>query len=116
VAEDETTRSIHLLKIDGYHPSNATTIDSKYHVKSRCVVDWYEWEIRFYPAGWHGTLGSSTLELVFLGKARANKVITAKLSGRLVDPSGVLQPSAETIGPVRIVPASFRFFSSIFFS
>ncbi|TVU50160.1 hypothetical protein EJB05_01520 [Eragrostis curvula] len=91
-----------LLKIDGCLPYNSpfTIPEHNKYVASRWEVDGYEWEIRFYPRN----LGSDdgydnlALELVFLSEARGNHV-KASLSYRLLDPSGIHQPSAEKISP-----------------
>ncbi|CAL4892116.1 unnamed protein product [Urochloa decumbens] len=92
----EEARSVHLLKIDGFSVTRAIIGNNKDHIKSRCSVFGYDWEIRLYPA----SLSSRTeylvglelvflgdrvgLELVFLGEARTRSV-TATLLGRLVE-------------------------------
>lgn len=80
----EVTRSVHLLKIQGYYGSKYKVKNSLY-CASRCEVDGYEWEICFYPRA------DIVLEFVFLSQPRGNKV-RANLSSRLVDPSGTLEP------------------------
>ncbi|CAL5093491.1 unnamed protein product [Urochloa decumbens] len=46
----EEARSVHLLKIDGFSVTRATIGNNKDHIKSRCSVFGYDWEIRLYPA------------------------------------------------------------------
>ncbi|TVU50159.1 hypothetical protein EJB05_01519, partial [Eragrostis curvula] len=97
--------SVCLLKIDGCPPypcSDCGYFDPNKYISSRWEVDGYKWEIRFYPTltradGYY----DMALELVFLGEARGNEV-TANLSCRLVDPSGIRQPSAEEISPSKL--------------
>ncbi|TVU50162.1 hypothetical protein EJB05_01522, partial [Eragrostis curvula] len=100
--EPQAVSSVCLLKIDGCPLFNWE--DTKY-VAYRWEVDGYEWEIRFYPTllrADHCHFDMS-VDLVFLREARGNKV-TAILSVRLVDPTGVLQPSAEKTS----LPKSFE--------
>ncbi|KAK3139834.1 hypothetical protein QOZ80_5AG0391250 [Eleusine coracana subsp. coracana] len=65
----EGTRSVHLLKIGGYHRDTFT--NSSYHATTTCEVDGYGWEIRFYPWSLYGY--HITLQLVFLSEAVANR-------------------------------------------
>ncbi|TVU50161.1 hypothetical protein EJB05_01521, partial [Eragrostis curvula] len=91
---NEPARTMRLLKIDGCppYPSSFTLEHNKY-IASTWEVDGYEWEIRFYPKQFE-----MELELVFLSEARGNEV-TANLSCRLVDQSGIRQPSSVKISP-----------------
>ncbi|CAL4905652.1 unnamed protein product [Urochloa decumbens] len=104
----EAARSVHELKIDGFGSVAATMMkcrdlneifeESNICVSSRCLVQGYQWEIRFYPARLHYSFSSwVALQLVFLSEADANG-ITAILSCQLVDPSGIHGPSEEKVG------------------
>ncbi|CAN6342969.1 unnamed protein product [Urochloa humidicola] len=83
----EEARSVNLLHIDGFSVTAATIGDNKDHIKSRCTVDGYDWEIRLYPA----RLSCDTsymvgLELAFLGGARTHSAtVKATLLGKLAD-------------------------------
>ncbi|TVU50158.1 hypothetical protein EJB05_01518, partial [Eragrostis curvula] len=101
----ESARSFRLLKVDGCPPYNHNLEyledNNNQYNAYRWEVDGYEWEIRFYPKQYHVVHGSPTymaLELIFLSMARGNKV-TANLSGRLIDPTGTLQPTDEKVSP-----------------
>ncbi|KAL6622787.1 hypothetical protein ACP70R_032666 [Stipagrostis hirtigluma subsp. patula] len=101
----ETSRSVHLLKVEGIshlvamtRPSRIRQEKSYYntiHAGYRCEADGYEWEIRFYPV-YARPEHWVALDLVFIGEAGANNV-TATLACRLVDPTGTLAPSEEAI-------------------
>jgi hypothetical protein len=87
---EETTRSIVILKIDGYHPNKAT-IDPDNYVKSRWTSTGMSWRSVSILV----CLAAFAMALKPTAKpVRSNKLISAQLSGRLVDPSRVLQPSA----------------------
>ncbi|GJN34921.1 hypothetical protein PR202_gb23631 [Eleusine coracana subsp. coracana] len=86
----EGRRSVHLLKVGGYH--SHTWKKSSYYASTKCEVDGYSWEIRFYP--WYSGGYNIILQLVFLSEAGTNRV-RANISSRLVDPSGILEPSVE---------------------
>ncbi|CAN6361011.1 unnamed protein product [Urochloa humidicola] len=87
VLPDET-RYVYSLKIDNFVVTKAI-IMSGYCIKSRCSVGGYDWEIRFYPAGWHrNTDYMAALQLAFLDGAPSGGAhphgVTVSLSGRLV--------------------------------
>ncbi|KAK1612561.1 hypothetical protein QYE76_036234 [Lolium multiflorum] len=110
-------RAVELLKIDAY--SASTTMGRDGCIKSRWNVGGCDWDIHLYPAtskfgiGYGEPLfpnpeliferlewGHSTrwvaLDLVFLGEPRPRSdPIRATFACRLVDQSGVLQPSQE---------------------
>ena len=82
----EAARSVQLLQIDGY--SATESMSQKDYIGSTWNVDGYEWEVRVYPrrSSW------VALRLIILSKPRTVEV-RAHFTGRLVDPSGRLQPS-----------------------
>ncbi|CAN6200830.1 unnamed protein product [Urochloa humidicola] len=97
-------RLVHQLKINGY--SAAASIGC---MKTKWIVDGYEWEIKFDRAygrvQWHGhgrsrhSIGTTwwvALTLILLSKPRHSDVM-ASLSCRLLDPSGDHGPSEETV-------------------
>ncbi|CAL4899198.1 unnamed protein product [Urochloa decumbens] len=80
-------RYVHLFNIDDFSVPKAAVWNNKDCIKSRCTVDGYDWEIRFYPA--HHTFATTrylvALELAFAGEASRRRRVTATLTGRLVD-------------------------------
>ncbi|CAL4906536.1 unnamed protein product [Urochloa decumbens] len=80
-------RYVHLFNIDDFSVPKAAVWNNKDCIKSRCTVDGYDWEIRFYPA--HHTFATTrylvALELAFAGEASRRCRVTATLTGRLVD-------------------------------
>ena len=95
----EAVRVVQLIKIDGF--GSSLYEQSDYYVKSTWNVDGYDWEVRLYPS--HVNILREKyvlLKLIFLGEAHGQGSeieVTANISCRLVDPSGVLKPSAEKI-------------------
>ncbi|CAN6329143.1 unnamed protein product [Urochloa humidicola] len=104
----EATRSVLLLKIDGFL-SAAATMKYNYRsrhekvkrkpncISSRCNAGGYQWDVRFFPAYIRDGEFWVALDLVFLGEAGARNAIKANLSCRPVDPSGSLGPSEGTV-------------------
>ncbi|KAF8647659.1 hypothetical protein HU200_065296 [Digitaria exilis] len=81
----EGVQSVHLLKIDGFSITKATIGNSTNCIRSRCNVDGYNFEIRFYPVYRHYQDSYIlAVELAFLGKA-CTQGVEASLSGHLVE-------------------------------
>lgn len=87
----ETARSVQLLQIDGY--SATESMSQKDYIASTWNVDGYEWEVRVYPE--HDYNGWLALKLIIHSKPRTVDV-RVNFAGRLVDPSGRLEPSEES--------------------
>ncbi|KAL6622788.1 hypothetical protein ACP70R_032667 [Stipagrostis hirtigluma subsp. patula] len=87
---DNAVRGVYLIKIVEF--SGKCVADSNDHIKFRRNVDGYEWKIRFHPR--QNPTNCIALQLVFLSEAGSNEV-TARLSCRLVDPSGIVRPSVK---------------------
>ncbi|KAF7111037.1 hypothetical protein CFC21_111089 [Triticum aestivum] len=87
-------RLVQLLKIEGFRGEVRLPLFLPDFIKStwRWSVGGYEWEIRIYPAKMMSTDLWLILELNLLSEPR---VCRASLAGRLVDPSGKLEPSEE---------------------
>lgn len=98
----ESTSSVRLLRINGCPPYCLVPTNSKDTIRSRWEVDGYEWEVRFYPIRPYGldAYHDMELQLILLSAAR-EKEVRAQLSCRLIDPDGILQPSAERSSPVK---------------
>ncbi|CAL4906570.1 unnamed protein product [Urochloa decumbens] len=96
----EGVQSLYLLKIDGFSVTKATIGNKTNCIKSRCNVDGYDLEIRFYPA-YHDLRDSyySAVQLAFLGKA-CTQGVEARLSGRLVQYQG------SGVSPIECKPES----------
>ncbi|CAD6335923.1 unnamed protein product [Miscanthus lutarioriparius] len=86
----EAARSVQLLQIDGY--SATESMSQKDYIGSTWNVDGYEWEVRVYPEYDYSRSSWVALRLIILSKPRTVEV-RAHFTGRLVDPSGRLQPS-----------------------
>ena len=82
--------SVQLLQIDGY--SATESMSQKDYIGSTWNVDGYEWEVRVYPEYDYSRSSWVALRLIILSKPRTVEV-RAHFTGRLVDPSGRLQPS-----------------------
>ncbi|KAL6603676.1 hypothetical protein ACP70R_044037 [Stipagrostis hirtigluma subsp. patula] len=87
----EVARSVQLLKINGY--SMTTSMTNSEYIKTTWHVDGYEWEVRLFPAFTNGC-DWVALKFIFLREVGASEV-KAKISCRVVDPSGNLQPCGE---------------------
>ncbi|CAN6193641.1 unnamed protein product [Urochloa humidicola] len=94
----EAVRSVQLLKVGGYCATKA--MYSSDYIKFRWNVDGHEWEVRLYPT--HYIYKDScyanwvALKLILLSEPQRDNKLRANLSCRLVDPSGNLNPSAES--------------------
>ncbi|TVU08489.1 hypothetical protein EJB05_41894, partial [Eragrostis curvula] len=87
----EIAHLVQLLKINGF--SLTTTMSSSDYITSSWNVDGCEWEVRLFPAFLNGC-DWVALKFTFLGEVRPNGVRT-RITCRLVDPIGNLEPSAE---------------------
>ncbi|CAL5079949.1 unnamed protein product [Urochloa decumbens] len=83
-----------LLKLEGHSVTTAMS-DGEFIKSSRWVVGGHEWEIHLRPKDhWAGRHRPVTLKLVLLSEPHGGDV-KAKLTCRLVDPTGALPPSDE---------------------
>ncbi|XP_066374293.1 BTB/POZ and MATH domain-containing protein 2-like [Miscanthus floridulus] len=89
----EAARSVQLLQIDGY--SATATMSQQDCIGSTWNVDGYEWEVRVYPEYYYSRSSWVALKLIIHSKPRTGDV-RVSFTGRLVDPSGRLEPSEES--------------------
>ncbi|CAN6338370.1 unnamed protein product [Urochloa humidicola] len=93
----EEVRYVHLFNIDDFSVPKAAVWNNKDCIKSRCSVDGYDWEIRFYPS--HHTYATTkylvALELAFVGEASRSRSVTATLTGRPPSRLPELPPLAD---------------------
>lgn len=85
-----------LLKVEGHSVTMAMS-DGELIKSKKWSVGGHDWELHWRPKNhWVGRHRPVTLHLVLLSEARGGDVgVKAKLSCRLVDPAGRLQPSEE---------------------
>ncbi|CAN6338373.1 unnamed protein product [Urochloa humidicola] len=107
----EGVQSVHLLKIDGFTVTKATIGNNTNPIKSRCNVDGYDLEIRFYPSHHHHRdMYFVALELAFLGKP-CTQGVKVTLRGDLVEyqSSGVEPRKYKSVSKIFKQPSDCTF-------
>jgi speckle-type POZ protein len=84
-----------LLKVEGHSVTMAMS-DGELIKSKKLSIGGHDWEVHWHPKNhWAGHHRPVTLNLVLLCEARGGGDVKAKLSCRLVDPAGRLEPSKE---------------------
>jgi speckle-type POZ protein len=82
---NEGVQSVHVLKIDGFLVTSSMLGKHTDCIKSRCTIDGYDFEIRFYPAeSCYDNYYLVVLKLAFLGEA-STQGVEASISGHIVE-------------------------------